>query len=217
VKVSALTALTGADLANGDQFLVTDVGSPNVSKSITADQLAQGSQFSGRYVSQADQIRIDLQTCMTWNTSTGATASAVLRNDGDAMVLTFPKPTPTAQDTVVKLNSLYIPDSWTTGRVTLIYSIQAANTDEVVFRFSMASYNDAGSFTSGTLGSLTTVDLDGKTAYRYYGMDLGTFTTSGHEGSSRYTALNVSRVASNAADTSSATVCGHAIVISKDS
>jgi hypothetical protein len=49
VKVSALTALTGADLANGDQFLVTDVGSPNVSKSITADEWAQASQFSGRY------------------------------------------------------------------------------------------------------------------------------------------------------------------------
>jgi hypothetical protein len=49
VKVSALTALTGANLANGDQFLVTDVGSPNVSKSITADELAQGSQFSSRY------------------------------------------------------------------------------------------------------------------------------------------------------------------------
>jgi hypothetical protein len=51
VKVSALTALTGADLANGDQFLVTDVGSPNVSKSITMDELAQGSQFSSRYAS----------------------------------------------------------------------------------------------------------------------------------------------------------------------
>lgn len=53
VKVSALTALTGADLANGDQFLVTDVGSPNVSKSITADELAQGSQFSSRYVAKS--------------------------------------------------------------------------------------------------------------------------------------------------------------------
>jgi hypothetical protein len=54
VKVSALTALTGANLANGDQFLVTDVGSPNVSKSITADELAQGSQFSSRFVAKTD-------------------------------------------------------------------------------------------------------------------------------------------------------------------
>jgi hypothetical protein len=53
-KVSQLTALTGANLANGDQFLVTDVGSPNVSKSITADELAQGSQFSSRYASKTD-------------------------------------------------------------------------------------------------------------------------------------------------------------------
>jgi hypothetical protein len=56
VKVSALTALTGADLANGDQFLVTDVGSPNVSKSITADELAQGSQFSGRFVPKSGDV-----------------------------------------------------------------------------------------------------------------------------------------------------------------
>jgi hypothetical protein len=54
VKVSALTALTGADLANGDQFLVTDVGSPNVSKSITADELAQGSQFTSRYIGKTN-------------------------------------------------------------------------------------------------------------------------------------------------------------------
>jgi len=56
VKVSALTALTGANLANGDQFLVTDVGTPNVSKSITADEWAQASQLSSRYKPLASDV-----------------------------------------------------------------------------------------------------------------------------------------------------------------
>jgi hypothetical protein len=43
------TALTGANLANGDKLAVVDVGSPDVAKYITADELAQGSQFTSRY------------------------------------------------------------------------------------------------------------------------------------------------------------------------
>lgn len=54
VKVSALTALTGANVANGDELLINDVGSPNVSKKITADELAQATQFSSRYAPKAD-------------------------------------------------------------------------------------------------------------------------------------------------------------------
>jgi multidrug efflux pump subunit AcrA (membrane-fusion protein) len=48
---NSTTALTGANLANGDKLAVVDVGSPDVAKYITADQLAQGSQFSTRYAS----------------------------------------------------------------------------------------------------------------------------------------------------------------------
>jgi hypothetical protein len=46
---NSTTALTGANLANGDKLAVVDVGSPDVAKYITADELAQGSQFSSRY------------------------------------------------------------------------------------------------------------------------------------------------------------------------
>ena len=49
VKVSALTALTGANVANGDELYIVDTGSPNVSKKITADELAQMPQLSSRY------------------------------------------------------------------------------------------------------------------------------------------------------------------------
>lgn len=49
VKVSALTALTGANVDNGDELYIVDTGSPNVSKKITADELAQMPQLSSRY------------------------------------------------------------------------------------------------------------------------------------------------------------------------
>jgi hypothetical protein len=50
---NSTTALTGANLANGDKLAVVDVGSPDVAKYITADELAQGSQFSSRYAPKA--------------------------------------------------------------------------------------------------------------------------------------------------------------------
>jgi hypothetical protein len=51
---NSTTALTGANLANGDKLAVVDVGSPDVAKYITADELAQGSQFSSRYAAVTD-------------------------------------------------------------------------------------------------------------------------------------------------------------------
>jgi len=102
VKVSALTALTGANLANGDQFLVTDVGTPNVSKSITADELAQGSQFSSRYSSRASTSGrfaavyftgvIDAITSTTWadlDTDTDLTLTGVTAGDVIQVGLSF--------------------------------------------------------------------------------------------------------------------------------
>lgn len=56
VKVSALTALTGANVANGDELYIVDTGSPNVSKKITADELAQMPQLSSRYAARADEF-----------------------------------------------------------------------------------------------------------------------------------------------------------------
>jgi hypothetical protein len=57
---NSTTALTGANLANGDKLAVVDVGSPDVAKYITADELAQGSQFTSRYVAKSgDEIWIE--------------------------------------------------------------------------------------------------------------------------------------------------------------
>jgi hypothetical protein len=114
VKVSALTALTGANLANGDQFLVTDVGSPNVSKSITADELAQGSQFSSRYVARSAMDRLWMSpgefgiadgtpSLQRWYSMNGAWVLSASAVDG-------------------LIGSVYLPEHWTTFHVDAWYT-----------------------------------------------------------------------------------------------
>ena len=122
VKVSALTALTGANLANGDQFLVTDVGSPNVSKSITADELAQGSQFSSRYQAIAgDRIWVDT-TMLDTRTATPSRSSLF---NGQAWYLD--------QSTVERVSTnLFIPSSWTTFDVTVYVANTTSSSGDVV-------------------------------------------------------------------------------------
>ena len=218
VKVSALTALTGANLANGDQFLVTDVGSPNVSKSITADELAQGSQFSSRFVSQADQIRIDLGNQHTINQSTGAIADPVTIGDGSGSAAGFIKTTPTAQGIMLQVATPMIPTSWTTMNIKMIYSIQTASTDDVVFRAVWTSDPADGTALSGSVGNDVTTDLTGLTAYHRQMMTLASgAATSTHEGSTRYFKVQVARRADQAGDTASTTVYGHQLIIEKAS
>ena len=114
VKVSALTALTGANLANGDQFLVTDVGSPNVSKSITADQLAQGSQFSSRYVRKAsdDDYRWIDAGCFQANLGSPTRSAIMGSNYVDAAWLLD------SASTEVVTTSIFVPPWWQTMTVT---------------------------------------------------------------------------------------------------
>jgi hypothetical protein len=115
VKVSALTALTGANLANGDQFLVTDVGSPNVSKSITADELAQGSQFSSRYKPLAsDVVWLPATTLVPENGST-LTSFAIVNYVHAAILFD--------QTTVeYAIGNFHIPPSWNTADVDVLWT-----------------------------------------------------------------------------------------------
>lgn len=48
-KVTELTTLAGSGVANNDLLLIVDRGTPDVSKAITADELAQAPQLTGRY------------------------------------------------------------------------------------------------------------------------------------------------------------------------
>jgi len=55
-KITELNTLTGAGVANGDLLPIVDIGTPNETKAITADQLAQMPQLSSRYAPLNDQI-----------------------------------------------------------------------------------------------------------------------------------------------------------------
>jgi hypothetical protein len=150
VKVSALTALTGANLANGDQFLVTDVGSPNVSKSITADELAQGSQFSGRFVPMsAQQVTIGAAAM-----SAGlGSPSLVLSGDGSRWT-GWLLDSASTESVVAHLD---VPSTWATFDAFLYWINAGAGSGDVSFSaiFDRAGNGDTLSTGRGAAGQLT--------------------------------------------------------------
>jgi hypothetical protein len=141
VKVSALTALTGADLANGDQFLVTDVGSPNVSKSITADQLAQGSQFSSRFVPKSGNTLWIPATAMGLQQGSPTLGSAALgapswlldASSQEGIAFTF-----------------YPPQWWSTFNLSLWWTNAGAGSGDVSWGFFTGTAGDGESFSVQT-------------------------------------------------------------------
>jgi hypothetical protein len=146
VKVSALTALTGADLANGDQFLVTDVGSPNVSKSITADELAQGSQFSSRFVPKSgDEIWIE--------------GSRFVGRSGSASTETTINDTPghsfSSSATNIAGWSIRIPSWWSTFHVDMFWTNNGpGETGDVRWSIAYGAFSD-GELVDGTAAYLS--------------------------------------------------------------
>jgi hypothetical protein len=146
VKVSALTALTGADLANGDQFLVTDVGSPNVSKSITADELAQGSQFSSRYAPKAGDSVFVPVGALTSLLGSPTEAATGLFSFGAGWLLD------SASSEGVGL-SIVFPDFWQTFDIDLLWINAGAGSGNVAIQLfwgNPTSGSDWPNFTGGT-------------------------------------------------------------------
>jgi len=125
-KVSQLTALTGANLANGDQFLVTDVGSPNVSKSITADQLAQGSQFSSRYVAKADDKYLWVPAQAMTNEYGPAGQSNVGNLFGTGYAKVFDQTTAEWMST-----SVVLPQFWTRWKLEMYWANASSSSGDV--------------------------------------------------------------------------------------
>jgi hypothetical protein len=155
VKVSALTALTGANLANGDQFLVTDVGSPNVSKSITADELAQGSQFSSRYVPRSgDTLWIP---AAAW----GPVAGSPTLGTPNALFLHSAWLLDASSDEELGTSTLF-PTWWATFHIDLYFVNAGAGSGDIML-YSDATFAGSGeslnaasvSFGGGTIGPIT--------------------------------------------------------------
>jgi hypothetical protein len=150
VKVSALTALTGADLANGDQFLVTDVGSPNVSKSITADQLAQGSQFTSRYKSLTSE-RIFVPAGLALAVSGSPTMGTL----GAASTFFYQSPVLLFDASADEFANIWcgLPAGWTTYDIYMYWSNAGAGSGDIRW------YGNWGSFGDGD-NSDTTINGD---------------------------------------------------------
>jgi hypothetical protein len=193
VKVSALTALTGANLANGDQFLVTDVGSPNVSKSITADELAQGSQFSGRYKPLAsDRLWIP------------AGALVVIEGSPSYGILGSPSFTSQKQDCVlldassveVVAATTLVPPGWATFDLYYWWSNAGAGSGDVRWRIASMSFADAATTESGDIDNSYTVTAPAQYVAKRSTGATGVSVTAGN-----IRRVTVMRLANDAADT----------------
>jgi hypothetical protein len=188
VKVSALTALTGADLANGDQFLVTDVGSPNVSKSITADELAQGSQFSGRYKPLAsDTIWIPAGA---FGPGSGSPSLTLTASRWAAWLFD-----PSSVESISA--HFVVPPQWITAHADLYWTNHAAGSGDV--RLGM-DYNgaavDTTDLTTGILGVEMTIAAPSVSVLK-----VSRLVTSWVVESPKLQLMHIYRVATDAADT----------------
>ena len=129
VKVSALTALTGANVANGDELYIVDTGSPNVSKKITADELAQMPQLSSRYVSKTDEE-------YRWLGAGDMVPVSNLASLGWVGVLYGNDPVWRLDSGILEYLSCsaILPDYWTTFKVELYWTNVAASSGDVSVR-----------------------------------------------------------------------------------
>ena len=146
---NSTTALTGANLANGDKLAVVDVGSPDVAKYITADELAQGSQFSSRYVGKSgDRLWISAR-----DMNPGANVTATTVGYWATPCLSYADTSyPGAGATVV------LPAHWTTFDVKLYWTVASGsgNVQWQVFRQFAADGTDiAAASTVGTAQTVT--------------------------------------------------------------
>jgi hypothetical protein len=189
-KVSQLPALTGANLANGDQFLVTDVGSPNVSKSITADELAQGSQFSSRFVARSamDRLWVSPGEFAIGNGVPDITRFYTMhvawRFDPDAVELV--------------VGSVYLPEHWATFHVDAYYSHSVSGgTGDVYLECAVALVGDGETLSSPDGGYVNTTD----TIPAQYVVKATRVRTSATNVVGQYCGLYFGRRADNVADT----------------
>lgn len=144
-KISQYPAQTGASVANGDLFPIVDVGSPNVTEYITADELAQIPQLTSRYKPiSGEQIWIDANAMTIYTGSpTKAASSAALGWLLDA-----------STDEGVE-GSFMAPPSWTTFDVDCYWYNAGAGSGDVRFNFYRFRYKSAT--TTLSLGQLTSV------------------------------------------------------------
>jgi hypothetical protein len=187
---NSTTALTGANLANGDKLAVVDVGSPDVPKYITADELAQGSQFSSRFVPKSGDVL---------GVSAGAMAPAIgsptLSGGGGSRFGYWLLDASTAESLG---GSIVIPPWWSTCHVDMLYNHWTdGGTGDIYMDFHYLSATNDDSAFSGWAGPLFTTHT--VTTWRL--MRYVRLATSITVGGGEMLMFGVRRVATDAADT----------------
>lgn len=138
-KISELSALSGSNLANGDLFPVVDVSDTTMSPDgtnfyITADELAQGSQFSSRYAKAANAV--------VWLPAQSAVPSV-----GSPSLGRVNGRTPCYlmdQSTNEQINWAWaVPTDWVTMSVELWWSNAGAGSGNVVYELRGSEDGDA--------------------------------------------------------------------------
>jgi hypothetical protein len=182
------TALTGANLANGDKLAVVDVGSPDVPKYITADELAQGSQFSSRFVPKADDTILVNAGAMGTNTAatlTIATASysytAWLLDSASLEIVS---------------GMVTLPSWWSTYHVDLMYSNAGAGSGNIRIGMQRLNIADGNSVNAESGTSLATYTVPSRDVFEVQ----RTFT-SASAATSPHVLFNVFRDGSAVEDT----------------
>lgn len=138
-KISQFPAQTGASVANGDLFPIVDVGSPNVSEYITADELAQAPQFSSRYKPLAsDTIWIPAAQF------TGVQNSPVMGTLGSASTATARTGVMLFDASLIESvsSTLMCPPGWSTADVYLWWSNAGAGSGDVFWILAHRTFLD---------------------------------------------------------------------------
>ncbi len=146
-KISQFTAQTGASVANGDLFPIVDVGSPNVSEYITADELAQMPQLSSRYVPLAnDRAWLPAEMFRATLNSANQTHLDGIDNGFDTPCMNF-------DSDAIELAAAvdWVPQSWSTVDYYLWWSNAGAGAGDCMWYAIALSLADGVSIDSGNV------------------------------------------------------------------
>ena len=186
---NSTTALTGANLANGDKLAVVDVGSPDVAKYITADELAQGSQFSSRFVPKSGDVL---------GVSAGAMAPAIgspTLSGGGGSRFGYWLLDASTEEAIG--GSVVIPSWWSTCHVDMLYNQWSAGSGDVNMDFHYLAATDGDNAVTGWLGPVYTTH----TVPSQFQMKYARVATSITVGAGEMLMFGLRRVATNVADT----------------
>ena len=132
-RISELTSITGANLADADLLVVVDVSDPTMAasgtnKKVTLDEFAQDSAFSSRYVSKSDEKYRWVSAPSMGATAGSPSLSAV--SGGGTNLNAIAWLMDSSSNECISLSEL-LPDYWATYHVDLYWGNTSASSGDV--------------------------------------------------------------------------------------